>query len=177
MPILDLSKMTKDELLRLADTIKIPVKKAMLKGEILTVLKRETKKAARLAEAKKAKAKTVKTTSIDVNLFYNIGRTFMIPNLKINMGAYETRVSEGISAISNTKGIVDQGEIIIRSGSKVSKSQEETLVEMAKILRAQAADEGWLVTVLPALAKVLLVLFAFSLLFMFLLYFRRDVFA
>lgn len=63
MPILDLSKMTKEELLRLADTIKIPVKKAMLKEEILTVLKRETKKAARLAEAKKAKAKTVKTTS------------------------------------------------------------------------------------------------------------------
>ncbi len=63
MPILDLSKMTKDELLRLADKIKIPVKKSMLKGEILTVLKRETKKAAKLAEAKKAKTKTVKTTS------------------------------------------------------------------------------------------------------------------
>ncbi len=63
MPILDLSKMTKDELLRLADKIKIPVKKTMLKGEILTVLKRETKKAAKLAERKKANARAVKTTS------------------------------------------------------------------------------------------------------------------
>lgn len=58
MPILDLSKLTKDELLRLADKIKIPVKKSMLKGEILTILKRETKKAAKLAAVKKSKAKT-----------------------------------------------------------------------------------------------------------------------
>lgn len=63
MPILDLAKMTKDELLRLADKIKIPVKKSMLKGEILTILKRETKKAAKLAEAKKAKATKLKTTA------------------------------------------------------------------------------------------------------------------
>jgi hypothetical protein len=63
MPILDLSKMTKDELLRLADKIKIPVKKSMLKGEILAVLKRETKKAAKSAERKKANAKAVKKVS------------------------------------------------------------------------------------------------------------------
>ncbi len=56
MPILNLEKMTKDELLRLADKIKVPMKSSMLKGEILTVLKKETKKAAKLAEAKKAKA-------------------------------------------------------------------------------------------------------------------------
>ena len=49
MTILDLSQMTKDELLLFADKIKIPVKKSMLKGEILTVLKRATKKAAKLA--------------------------------------------------------------------------------------------------------------------------------
>jgi len=66
MPILDLSKMTKDELLRLADKIKIPVKKSMLKGDILRVLKRETKKAAKLAEAKKAKTKSQKTPSRSV---------------------------------------------------------------------------------------------------------------
>lgn len=63
MPLLDLTKMTKDELLRLADKIKVPVKKSLLKEEILAVLKKETKKAAKIAEAKKAKAKTVKATS------------------------------------------------------------------------------------------------------------------
>lgn len=63
MPILDLSKMTKDELLRLAEKIKIPVKKSMLKEEIMTILKRETKKAAKRAEAKKTKTKAVKATS------------------------------------------------------------------------------------------------------------------
>lgn len=63
MPILDLSKMTKDELLRLAEKIKVPVNKSLLKGEILTVLKRATKKAAKLAEEKKIKAKAVKATA------------------------------------------------------------------------------------------------------------------
>jgi hypothetical protein len=72
MPIIDLTKMTKDELLRLADKIKIPVKKSLLKGEILTILKRETKRAAKIAEAKKAKApgKKVsrkKTTRVEKN--------------------------------------------------------------------------------------------------------------
>ncbi len=63
MPLLDLSKMTKDELLRLAEKIKVPVKKSMLKGEILAVLKKETKKAAKLAEAKKTKTRAVKATA------------------------------------------------------------------------------------------------------------------
>jgi len=63
MPILDLSKMTKDELLRLAEKIKIPVKKSLLKGEILAVLKRETRKAAKSAERKKESAQAMKKTS------------------------------------------------------------------------------------------------------------------
>lgn len=56
MPIQDLTKMTKDELLRFAVKNKIAVKKSLLKKEILSLLKRETKKAAKLAEAKKGKA-------------------------------------------------------------------------------------------------------------------------
>jgi hypothetical protein len=63
MPIIDLTKMTKDELIRLAEKIKIPVKKSLLKGEILTILKRETKRAAKIAEGKKAKAKVSKKTA------------------------------------------------------------------------------------------------------------------
>jgi len=56
MPIHDLTKMTKDELLRFADKNKIPVKKSLPKKEILSLLKREAKKTAKLAEAKKGKA-------------------------------------------------------------------------------------------------------------------------
>jgi hypothetical protein len=55
MPIHDLTKMTKDELLRFADKNKIPVKKSLLKNEILSLLKREIKKAEKRAEAKKGK--------------------------------------------------------------------------------------------------------------------------
>ena len=57
MPPVDLTKMTKDELLRFAARKKFPVNKAMLKGEILASIKREMKKAARKAASKQAASK------------------------------------------------------------------------------------------------------------------------
>jgi hypothetical protein len=69
MPIHDLTKMTKDELLRFAGKKKIPVKKSLLKKEILSLLKREIKKTAKLAEAKKEKTagKKVVATKAEKN--------------------------------------------------------------------------------------------------------------
>lgn len=55
----DLSKMTKDELLRLAAKRKITVKRTLLKSEIMTVLKKEMKKAI----SKKVKSKSQKALS------------------------------------------------------------------------------------------------------------------
>ncbi|MDA0691937.1 MAG: DUF4912 domain-containing protein [Nitrospinae bacterium] len=54
----DLSKMTKDELIRLAAKNKISVKKTLLKSEIVAVLKKEMKKASKTDAPKKAPLKT-----------------------------------------------------------------------------------------------------------------------
>jgi uncharacterized protein len=56
----DLSKMTKDELVRLAAKRKIPVKSAMLKSEIVAVLKKEMKKAQKPVAPNKGASKTKK---------------------------------------------------------------------------------------------------------------------
>ncbi|GJL78593.1 MAG: hypothetical protein NPINA01_15820 [Nitrospinaceae bacterium] len=61
MPTVDISKMTKDDLLKLAAKRKIAVKKSMLKSEIQAVIKKEMKKIAKATAAKKAAVKTKKT--------------------------------------------------------------------------------------------------------------------
>lgn len=116
------------------------------------------------------------TDSIDVEYYYQVGRTFIQPNLRINMTEYDRRVEEALASISKVKEVVEKNDIILRAGKKVTERQERILKEMARILRSEAADEPWLSTLLPVLARVLLVLAAFSVLYLFLFFFRRDVY-
>lgn len=117
------------------------------------------------------------TVPIDVEYLYQVGRSFIIPNLIVNSDEYNRRLEDELSEISNTKEIVNQGDIIIRSGRKVSSRQEMILKEMARIQRGQAAERGWLIPLLPVFARILLVLASFALLYLFLRFFRREIFA
>lgn len=117
------------------------------------------------------------TDSIDVEFYYLIGRSFIQSNLKVNLDEYNKRVNDELVEISNTKEIVQTGDIIVRMGSKVNERQELILREMTNIIRSQAVQEGFLKSMLPAFARVLLVLGAFSLLYMFLFTFRKEVFS
>jgi len=114
--------------------------------------------------------------SIDVEYYYLIGRTFIQPDLRVNMQAYNRRVEQELTLISEIKEVVNTGDIIVRSGRKVSPRQEQVLQEMARILRGQAAESGWLVPLLPALARVVMVLAVFTLLYLFLYYFRGEIY-
>jgi len=114
--------------------------------------------------------------SIDVEYYYLIGRAFTLPNLKVNMAEYNRRVSEELAAISNEKDVINAGDIVIRSGLRVTEQQQRVLQEMARIKRAQAAHKGWFSLVAPVLIRILLVTATFSGLFLFLYHFRRDIF-
>lgn len=114
--------------------------------------------------------------SIDVEYYYLIGRAFIQPNLKVNMTEYNRRVSQGLSAIDDVQEEVNTSDIIIRSGVKITEQQQRILQEMAKIKRAQAAQKGWFSTIAPILARILLVAAAFAVLYLFLYYFRREMF-
>jgi len=116
------------------------------------------------------------TDSIDVEYYYQVGRTFIQPNLRINIAEYDRRVDEALASVSEVKEIVEKNDIILRADQRVSERQERILKEMARILRSEAADEPWISTLLPVLARVLLVLAAFTLLYLFLYFFRRDMF-
>lgn len=114
--------------------------------------------------------------SIDVEYYYLVGRTFIQPNLRMNTAEYDRRVEEALASITEIKEIVEKNDIILRTGQRVNERQERVLREMARILRSQSGDQPWLSTMLPALARILLVLAAFSALYTFLFYFRPDMF-
>jgi len=44
--------------------------------------------------------------SIDVEYYYQVGRTFIQPNLRINMAEYDRRVEEALASVSKVKEIV-----------------------------------------------------------------------
>ncbi len=114
--------------------------------------------------------------SIDVEYHFQVGRNFIQPNLRINMAEYNRRVDEALASISRVKEVVAKNDIILRTGQRVNVRQERVLREMARALRSQESDQPWLAALLPALARMLLVLAAFSVLYLFVYYFRRDVF-
>ncbi|RKX22653.1 MAG: hypothetical protein DRP35_01425 [Candidatus Zixiibacteriota bacterium] len=117
------------------------------------------------------------TDSIDVEYYYLIGRNFIQPNLKVNLEEYNKQIHKDLAEISNTKEIVQKGDIIVRAGNKVNERQELILKEMTNIIRSQAVQEGFFKSMLPAFARVLFVLGAFSLLYLFLFTFRKEVFS
>ncbi len=116
------------------------------------------------------------TDSIDVEYYYQAGRAFIQPNLRTNPAEYDRRVGEALASISEIKEVVEKNDIILRAGQRVNERQERVLREMARLMRSQAAAEPWLATILPALARIVLVLAAFSALYLFLFFFRPDMF-
>lgn len=114
--------------------------------------------------------------SIDVDLYYQIGINFIQPNLSIDMAEYNRRVDESLEDVSNVKEIVNAGDPIVFARKKVSQEQSEVVQEMARIMRKEAASRGPLIALLPMLARIALVLAIFSALYLFLFYFRHDLY-
>jgi putative nucleotidyltransferase with HDIG domain len=114
--------------------------------------------------------------SIDVEYYYLVGRAFIRPNLKVSMAEYHRRVEEELAAISDVNEIVNTGDIVVRSGVRVTERQQRVLQEMATIKRTQAAQKGWFSIVVPVLVRILLVAAVFAGLYLFLYHFRRDMF-
>jgi len=115
--------------------------------------------------------------SIDVEYYYSVGRTFLEPNLKVNRKQSLQRLEDELTAISTVKEVVAAGDLIIRSGARVSERQERILYQLAQTLRTEANRSGWLTAMMPAVARVLMVLAAFGILYLFLYFYRRELYS
>lgn len=114
--------------------------------------------------------------SIDVEYYYLIGRSFILPDLRVNIDEYNSRLKEEMNKISSVKEVVDEGSIIVRSGRKVHDRQERILQEMVNVQQQEAAKQGWFLNSLPAIARILLVLISLIMLYLFLYYFRKEIY-
>ncbi|PWB75475.1 hypothetical protein C3F09_02455 [candidate division GN15 bacterium] len=114
--------------------------------------------------------------SLDVEYYYLIGRHFLQPTLFADVTEYNRRVRNQEAQISAAKETIETNDIIVRAGRKVGDREEEILTEMARILRTQAAAKGVWSLLLPVLARMFLVLLVFSTLYLFLFFFRRDIY-
>ncbi|KAA3636789.1 MAG: HDIG domain-containing protein [Calditrichaeota bacterium] len=117
------------------------------------------------------------TDSIDVEYYHRIGRNFIQPNMHINMADYNLQVETEIKAISPINETVEKNDIILTAGKEVTERQERILREMLKIERAQAVKEGWYISFVPLLSRILLIFASFLTLYLFMFYFRRQIFA
>ena len=116
-------------------------------------------------------------TPIDIQYYHRIGKAFIQPNLHINMDDYNAQIKAEIATISKIKEVVEQNDIIISANKRITERQERILREMVQLQQAQAANEGWFATFIPLLARMLLILAAFSVLYLFLYYFRKDIYS
>ncbi|MCK4461715.1 MAG: HDIG domain-containing protein [candidate division Zixibacteria bacterium] len=116
------------------------------------------------------------TDSVDVEYSYLVGHAFIKPNLTVNMPEYQHRLQLELSSIDRIREVVEEGEIIVRDGVRITGRQQAVLEQMARTMRTEAIQQGWPAAFLPVLARVVLVLAAFSSLYIFLYYFRREIF-
>jgi len=116
------------------------------------------------------------TDSLDVEFAYLIGHSFIKPNLTVNELLYRQRLQEELAKIKNVKETVEQGEIIVRDGARITARQQAILEQMARAMRSEAAEQGWPAALIPVLARIILVLAAFAGLYLFLYMFRRGIF-
>jgi hypothetical protein len=116
------------------------------------------------------------TDSLDVEFSYLIGHAFIGPNLTLNDVVSQRRLELELSTVSKVKEEVREGEIIVRDGVRITERQEKILEEMERTRRSEAIQQGWFMAFLPVLARVILVLAAFSSLYVFLYFFRPEIF-
>ncbi len=114
--------------------------------------------------------------SIDVELCYDLGRRFIVPNLSLSVGEMQSRRDEAMSEISNVSEVINSGDVIIQAGARVDESQERALKEIFRQEESRLRKEGWYRPFVPALARFLLILAIFGFMYIYLFNFHPLVF-
>ncbi len=116
------------------------------------------------------------TDTIDVEEYYELGRHFIVANLDVNLKEMNARRDEVMAELSPTREVIQVGDVIVRSGQKISARQADILQEMYRLegLRSDGADT--LERYLPIFSRFVLVMAIFAALYLYLYYFRRQVY-
>jgi putative nucleotidyltransferase with HDIG domain len=114
--------------------------------------------------------------SFDVDAYYDLGRHFIIPNLQLDTLQMQSRREAAVAEISPVREVILPGEIIARAGSRITERQEKILEAMYRQVERLARGENWFMPFFPVLARMILTLVAFLMLYLYLYYFRNQIY-
>ncbi len=107
------------------------------------------------------------------NVGFEIFNQVIEPNLVYSARDTESKIQEAISEISKTKGIVAQGQVIIRRGDIVTQEKLNMLQSLAEARSQNASDlERWL----RYGGDVLAIIAIISIFFFYLYLYRKSIF-
>ncbi len=115
-------------------------------------------------------------SAINVELHYEVGRHFIVPNLTIATEEMKRREVLELAAIKEIKEQADVGDLIIRAGQPVTARQVDLLRRYASIRKDIAQQESFLKAYLPLVSHIALIAMIFGLLYLYLKVFREDIF-
>jgi putative nucleotidyltransferase with HDIG domain len=115
-------------------------------------------------------------SSFDVDNYYNIGRRFIVPNLTLNTQEMLTRREIATNEISPISEMISVGDVIVRAGSRISPRQGRILEEMYRQKESVSEKENWFRPYLPIMARLVLILVAFAMLYMYLFNFHNRIY-
>ncbi|MFQ5606359.1 MAG: HD family phosphohydrolase [Candidatus Zixiibacteriota bacterium] len=113
---------------------------------------------------------------INVELYYEIGRNFIFPNLSLALGEMRRREQEALAQVSEIKVRVEEGDLILRAGQTVEPTQVIILQEYSRKIQERLFEENPVLAYAPILVRLALVAIIFGLLYLYLKVFREDIF-
>ena len=116
--------------------------------------------------------------SVDVrvkNLVIELVQSHLIPNVIYDEKLTDLIALETVNSISTTKGMVQEGELIVTKEQVVNDDVYQKLLSFKETYEAQTKTSGNVALVY--IGQLLLVAFIVSLLMVFLYLFRKDIFA
>ena len=116
--------------------------------------------------------------SVDVrvkNLVVELVQSHLIPNVIYDEKLTDLIALETVNSISTTKGMVQEGELIVTKEQVVNDDVYQKLLSFKETYEAQTKTSGNVALVY--IGQLLLVAFIISLLMVFLYLFRKDIFA
>ncbi|MBN2226299.1 MAG: HDIG domain-containing protein [candidate division Zixibacteria bacterium] len=131
---------------------------------------------ANLAFRAALKQRTLKS-SFDVDFYYDLGRPFIVANLTVNNEEMQLRRAKAMSEVQEYSEIISAGDVIVWAGSKVTEREERILEEIFRQEKLTMGQENWYKPLIPVMARLLLILTAFVILYSYLRYFHKQIYS
>jgi len=112
----------------------------------------------------------------EVELYYEIGRSFIQPNANYNESATQAARDSAITIIPIVEDSVFKGDILVRQGARVDAVKARLLSAYAGEVQRLAAAQGWFSGILPFVSRLVLIATIFILMLLFFYHFRPDVY-